>query len=265
MRYIIGFIVLPVFLLFSSSYASTDSKPPEVGIQEHLGASLPLSLEFVNSEGKKMKLGDYIKDKPVILNFVYYQCPGICSPLLTGLTNSLSKIALEPGKDFKVLSVSFNHREGTELAKKWKNRHIKNIKRDFPDDAWEFVTGDSVSIRKLTDAAGFYFKVDGEDFIHAGTLIAVTPTGKISRYLFGTSFLPFDLKMAMVEASEGKSSPTINKVLEYCFSYDPEGNKYVFNITKVVGTFIFLSIAVFFTVLVLKGRKKSKKGHDDVE
>ncbi len=258
MIYIFAFL-----FCFSSILANTEQSEEKLGIEEHLGETLPLELSFTNSDGKTYKLSELI-DKPTILAFVYYNCPGICSPLLTGLSEVVDKVELNPGEDFQVLTISFDHKENAELAKKWHKNHFSSLKRkDMSPEDWKFMVGDSLSVRKLTDAAGFYYKEDGKDYVHAATLIMVSPKGKITRYLTGTQFLPFDVKMALIEASEGKATPTINKILEYCFSYDPEGNKYVFNFNKIAGTVIFASIGLFFAVLLIKGRKKDKNSNKE--
>ncbi len=249
----------------SMLWANAEQSKEKLGIEENLGKTLPLDLSFTNSDGNQYKLSELI-DKPTVMAFVYYNCPGICSPLLTGLSEVVDKVELNPGEEFQVLTISFNHKEDAELAKKWHKNHFASLNRkDMSPDDWKFMVGDSLSIRTLTDAAGFYYKEDGEDYIHAAALVVVSPKGKITRYLTGTQFLPFDLKMALIEASEGKATPTINKILEYCFSYDPEGNKYVFNFNKIAGTVIFASIGLFLAVLIIKGRKKNKNKNTDKE
>lgn len=130
--------------------------------------------------------------------------------------------------------------------------------RALKDDDWLFMVGDSSNVAKIADAVGFRYKSDGkDDYIHAGAIVMISPNGKITRYLLGTTYLPFDFKMAIVESSKGIASPPITKLLEYCFSFDPEGNKYVFNFNKVAGTVIFLGVGIFFIVLLVKGRKKT--------
>jgi protein SCO1 len=252
-------IIALMFLGFASAKAQ-----PEIGIEERLDHQIPLDLTFTDSEGKTQQLKDLI-DKPVVLMLVYYNCPGICSPLLSATQGLVDKTEdLIPGKDYRILTVSFDHNETPELAAKFKKNYFTAMERKKlqPDD-WKFMVGDSATVRALTDAAGFYFKPAGEkDFTHAGALIVLSPDGKVTRYLFpgnNMTFLPFNLKMSVAEASKGISSPTINKVLQFCFSYDPEGKTYVFNITKVIGSIMFLGIGIFFTVLVIKGRKKNKK------
>lgn len=231
------------------------SEKIDVGIDEQLGEYLPLHLKFQNSNGDTLLLVDVI-DGPVLLALVYYECPGICSPLLNELAWSVDKLQMEPIEDFKVITLSFNHRETPAVAANWKRNYLASMKRPFPDDAWLFLTGDSTSIHKLTDKVGFYFIPSEEDFIHAGSVIAVSPKGKISRYLFGTSFNPFDLKMALIDAQAGKTNPTIAKVLQFCFSFDPEGRKYTLNITRIIGSIMLLSAGIFFMVLMIKKKKK---------
>jgi protein SCO1/2 len=130
------------------------------------------------------------------------------------------------------------------------------IERPFPEDAWRFLTGDKENIRKLTDAVGFHFRREREDFLHPVSLILLSPDGKITRYIYGTDFLPFDLKMALLEASEGRVGPTVGKVLRFCFSYDPKGRKYVFNTLKVTGIVTLLFALSFIAFLVFKGKRR---------
>lgn len=230
-------------------------KKIEVGIEENLGQTLPLNLYFNNEDGQKVQLKSLIT-KPTILNFVYYECPGICSPLLTELTTVINKMDLIPGKDYQIITVSFNEYDNSVLAKKKKGNYLKLIEKEFPENAWRFLTGDSASIRQLTDAAGFMFKRQGDDFLHSGAIIAVSPEGKVTRYLYGIQFLPFDVKMALIEASAGRVGPTISKILLLCYSYDPEGKQYVVNTTRIFGTGIILFVVIFVGVLTLKPKRK---------
>jgi protein SCO1/2 len=157
------------------------------------------------------------------------------------------------------MAVSFDETEKPALALEKKKLYLKMIEKPFPEDAWTFLTGDKENIHKLTDAVGFYFKREGKDFLHPVSIIILSPEGKIVRYLYGTDILPFDLKMALLEASEGRVGPTISKVLRFCFSYDPQGRKYVFNALKVTGTVTLIFAISFILFLVLKGRKGQPK------
>lgn len=248
-------LYLIIILLISFSLFA--QKKIEVGIDEKLGNTLPLDLTFQTSEGKTVALKDII-NKPTLIALVYYECPGICNPMQNELAWTIDKLQLEPGKDFQVISISFDHKETPAIAAKWKKNYLMTIKRKFDPNSWLFLTGDSLNILKLTEACGFYFKPAEKQFVHAATLVTVSPQGKISRYLFGTDFNPFDVKMALLEAESGKTNPTISKVLQYCFSYDPKGRQYTLNVTRIVGTVMLLGIGIFLGVLVLKKKKVNK-------
>lgn len=231
----------------------------DLGIFEHLGRYVDTTLRFVNEHGDTVVLGDVL-DKPTALVLVFYRCRGICSPLMDGVAKVISQSDLTLGKDYQVLNVSFNPRENAELARGKKKNYIAQITKPVNTDAWHFFTGDSASIASLTDTVGFKYLPNGpDDYIHAAAVIMLSPDGKITRYLMGTEFLPFDLKMAVVEANAGRPGPTINKVLQYCFNYDPEGRKYVFNITKVSATIIFTGVLIFILWLFLSKRNKPRK------
>ncbi len=245
-----------VFLFLINVYSQDKIK---IGIDEKLGSFLPLDLKFQTSEGKTVELKDIIT-KPTILALVYYQCPGICSPMLSELAWTIDKINLEPGKDFQVISLSFDSHETPEIAKKWKRSYLQTIKRNINQDDWIFLTGDSSNIKKITDVSGFYFKPTHKDFIHAATVIAISPEGKICRYLFGTEFNPFDMKMALLEAGSGKTNPTISKVLRLCFSYDPSGAKYTLNVTRISGAITLLGVGIFLSVMLFKKKKVKNEG-----
>lgn len=254
----ITYLIIITFLLYlNNSFAQ---KKIEVGIDEKLGDYIPSDCSFTDSEGKQIVLKNLI-DKPVLLALVYYECPGICSPLLNELAWTIDKIQLEPGADFKIITLSFDHRETPDISSKWKQNYLHTLKRKFNPSDWIFLTGDSLNIRKLTDAVGFYFKrsKDGQ-YIHAGTVLTIAPDGKISRYLFGTSFNPFDVKMALLEAKSGKTSPTISKVLQFCYSYDPEGRQYTLNITRIIGSIMLAGVGIFLIILL-----KKKKKNDGVD
>lgn len=226
----------------------------QVGIDEKLGNTLPMELQFQTSEGKTIALKDIIT-KPTLIALVYYECPGVCNPMQSELAWTIDKLQLEPGKDFQVISISFDHKETPAVSAKWKKNYLQTIKRKFDVSNWLFLTGDSLTIQKLTQACGFYFKPADKQFVHAATLVAISPLGKISRYLFGTDFNPFDVKMALLEAESGKTNPTISKVLQYCFSYDPKGRQYTLNITRIIGTIMLLGIGIFASVLIFKKKK----------
>ncbi len=237
----------------------------DADIEEHLGAKLPLNLKFYDSDGKTVMLKDII-NKPTIIDFVYYECPGICSPLMTEVANAANISDLKPGVDYQILSISMDETETPQIALKKKKTFLSLIdSKPFPDTAWRFLTGDSLSIDELTRAAGFTFKRTGRNFIHAGALIFISPAGEVCRYLYpgysqtrGFGILPFDFKMAVLEAAQGKQTPVIGRVLQYCFSYDPQGKTYVFNILRIFGAGILLGVIVFVVIIKVKPKKDKR-------
>jgi len=246
-----------VLLFLFSSKLFCDEKI-KVGIDEKLGSYIPLDLKFQTSEGKTVALKDIIT-KPTILALVYYQCPGLCSPMQSELAWTIDKMQLEPGKDFQVISLSFDSHETPDVARKWKRSYLQTIKRNFDPNNWVFLTGDSASIKTLTDICGFYYKPTNKDFIHGSTVIALSPNGKICRYLYGVDFNPFDMKMALLEAGSGKTNPTITKVLRMCYSYDPSGDKYTLNVTRISGAITLLGVGIFLGIMLLKKKKSRMK------
>lgn len=253
---LIPFIAL-FFCILSLSYSQNDNSQQEVGIFEHLGTTLPLDLSFTNEKNEKVTLRSLI-NKPTVLSLVYFDCPGICSPLLDGISEVIEQADIELGKDYQVLTISFNYNDTPEKAVEKKKNFLKKHSKAHKKD-WIYLTGDSASITKIVNAVGFKFKKVGVDYVHAACITILSPKGKITRYLYGTHFLPFDLKMAIVEAQKGLERPTINRVLEFCFSYDPAGKKYMLDVTRVTGTIILFFALIIFIVLIIKSRKKKNK------
>ncbi len=229
-----------------------------IGIDEKLGQRIPLDLTFNDETGKPVALRQLIRT-PTVLALVYYHCPNVCSLLLQNLADVLNRLPAEPGKEYCVISVSFDESEKPHLAFQRKKIYLKMIQKPFPDGAWRFLTGDKDNIRKLADGVGFRFKRVGEDFEHPVSLMILAPDGKITRYMYGTDILPFDLKMSLIEASQGKIGPAISKVVRFCFSYDPKANKLVFNMLKVTGTVTLIFALSFVVFLLFKGKRQRAK------
>ena len=226
----------------------------ELGLYEKLNDFVNPEISLVDEEGNTVQLKDLI-DKPTVINFVYYECPGLCSPLLEGVAEVISRAKLDLGTEYQVLTISFDAEEGTDLAVAKKATYSKLVENKDVQNGWKYFTGDQENIDKLLNSFGYKVKKEGSEFIHPAAIMVVSPDGKITRYLHGTYFLPFDLKMAVVEAAEGKSGPTINKVLQFCFSYDAEGKKYVFNVTKISGTIILILAISLFGAMIIRNRK----------
>lgn len=228
----------------------------EIGVVEHLDEFLPDSISLINEKGEQVWLNDLI-DKPTVLNFVYYRCPGICSPLMEAIAGVIDKSDLVIGKDYQVLTISFDPRETIDLGILKKNNYLNLMtKKELAAEGWHFFVSDSASIVKATEAVGFRYKRTGNDFLHAASVMVISPDKKIVRYLNGMYYLPFEWKMAIIEASQGKSGPTLNRVLRYCYTYDPIGQTYVMNFTKVGGIIIMFFALIFLGFLLLKPRKK---------
>jgi protein SCO1 len=226
-----------------------------IGLEQKLGQVIPLDLSFNDEKGNAVSLRQLIHT-PTILALVYLHCPNVCSLLLQNLADTLGSLPAEPGKEYTVLTVSFDETEKPALALQKKEMYLKMTQRPFPEGAWRFLTGDKENIHQLTDAVGFHYRRVKDDFEHPVALIILSPDGKIVRYMFGTDFLPLDLKMALIEASQGRIGPVISRALRFCFSYDPKGKKLVFNTLKVTGSVTILFALSFIIFLILKGKKQ---------
>jgi len=251
----ICYAALMIFLINGISLADNPQPKKQIGFDEKLGQNIPLDLKFIDETGETVTLKQLI-DKPVILTIVYYECPGLCSPLLNSVSKIVDQMDLVPGKDYKIITISFNPRETYLIAADKKKNYFAELKKQIPDDSWRFLVGDSANIAGITNAVGFNYEPQGKDYIHATGIIAVSPTGKIARYMYGIDFEPLDVKLALKEASEERTGPAITKLLQLCFSRDPSG-KMVVNITRIAGGSIVFLIAVFVVVFVVKKKKTS--------
>lgn len=250
---IIAFVVLALILPLTSTAQVDQSE--EVRVVEHLGDTIPLDLKFVTDKFDTITLVQLI-NKPTILSFVYFDCPGLCSPLLEGVGDVIRKSDMVLGKDYQVITFSFNFRDTPEKAKEKKKRFVERYSAGN-SDGWIFLTTDSTTIYKITHATGFITKAVGFDFIHPSAIIAVSPQGKITRYLYGITFLPMDVKLAIAEANEGKARPTIQKIMLMCYSYDPQNQRFGLDVTKIIGTVIAFFLLLFVIIYLIKPRKKT--------
>jgi protein SCO1/2 len=257
-RFVSKVVILFIGAIFFQNAVNAHVEQPKdvslIGIDEKLGQRIPLDLSFYDEKGNPVTLRQLIHT-PTIVALVYLHCPNVCSLLLQNLANVLDRLSEDPGKEYMAISVSFDDREKPDLALQKKKLYLRMINKPFPEDAWKFLTGDEKNILKLTDALGFHFKRVGDDFEHPVTLIILAPDGKIIRYMYGADPLPFDLKLSLVEASQGRIGPTIAKFVRFCFSYDPKANKLVFNMLKVTGTVTLLFALSFILFLIFRTKK----------
>ncbi|MCB0390866.1 MAG: SCO family protein [Bdellovibrionales bacterium] len=269
MKYLFaGFVFL--YSLLSGAYDPNDvtrqlnevpKKIENVGITENLGDQINLGLEFVDDKGEKVTLGKYFDNKrPVILSMVYYNCPSLCNLHMNGLTEALKEIKWTPGKDFQVVAVSMNHNENHNVAGPKKANYVKEYGREDSADGWHFLTGDKNNIDTLADQLGFRFKwlEEEQEFSHASAAMIITPGGQISRYIHGVKFVPSTLKMALLEASNGKIGTIVDQVLMYCFQFDPKKNKYTiyaWRVMQIGGLVMLLVLAIFLAPMWLRERR----------
>jgi protein SCO1 len=253
------FLILSLFIVLTINvHAQPLIKPEvEIGIVEKLGDTIPLDLKFFNEKNDTVTLGSMI-NKPTILSFVYFDCPGLCSPLLDGIADVISKMDLSIGKDFNIITISFNTKDTPEKAKIKKLNFVQKIQEKDRAN-WFYLTGELGNIQKITEAVGFRYKPTGLDFAHPSTIIMISPQGKITRYLYGITFLPFDVKMAIVESQKGLVRPTSTKLLDYCFAYDSKSRSYTLQFTRVIGAFILIVGLFFVAGLLITSRRKSTK------
>lgn len=249
-----------LFLISSKSFPQTPlfDQQMQVGFDEKQGQYVDLDVKLVNEAGDTVLLRDVV-NKPTYLNLVYYRCPGTCSPLMWGISKFIDAVDLEPGKDYNIITVSFDYTEGIDLGTKKKANYISTMTKKDAAKYWQFFVSDSSNIAKLTHSVGFQYKFINNEFVHPTGLIALAADGKITRYLRGIDFLPFEIKITMVEAADGKIGPSINRLLAICYSYDEGGNNFVFNVTKVAGIVImFFTLLLFLTLAFSRKLKKNR-------
>lgn len=261
--------LLPLlFLCFLVPFSAYSQEEPAVGIVERLDQFVPDGIMLTNETGELVEFKSLI-DKPTVVAFVYYNCPGICTPLMDGIAEVIGKVDMKLGTDYQVLTISFEPLEGYTLAARKKTNYMNYLLKQWEDqgitdsldqNGWRFYTGDSVNVARVTDALGFKYKKVGSEYLHSGGLILLSKDAKIVRYINKTYFIPFEFKMALIEASEGRSGPTINKLLSYCYTYDSADESYVLNVTRVSGAIIlFLALLILGSLVLLPKLRKKKE------
>jgi protein SCO1/2 len=229
-----------------------------VGLDERLGSRLPLDLSFRDEAGQPVRLRDLITGPTIILP-VYYRCTNVCSFLQQGLASALPAVRRTPGREYRVISLSFDETETPADAARARQQYLTAMTAPFPADGWRFLTGDATAVARVTSAAGFTFSRQGREFLHPVASFVVAGDGTIVRYLYGTTFLPKDLALALLEAKGGRAGTAIRRAVGYCFTFDPAGRTYVFNLLRVSATVVIISLAVFLAVLLLAGKKRPRR------
>lgn len=258
-------LALPAFgqggVLQAPAAPPANLRPPglkHVGIEQHLNEQLPLDLPFKDETGKNVKLGDYFGKRPVILSLVYYRCPMLCGQLLQGLESALRVVDFNPGKEFDVITVSFDPTDTPAEATAKKAEIMARYKRPGSEAGWHFLTGPQESIAALTKAVGFQYQYDNrtQQFAHATAIAVVTPQGKLAQYYYGIDFPPKDLRLAIIQASQDHIGTVVDQVLLYCYHYDPDAGRYsalIFRVLQVAGGITILVLGSFILVMIRMG------------
>ena len=263
---LLGFCVSASAQRMSQSIMSPPAnvRPPgltNVAIEQRLGEQVPDDLAFRDESGKPVRLGDYFGGKPLVLNLVYFRCPMLCPEVFNSLEGSLRVLKFDVGKEFEVLTVSFDPSDTPEQASEKKAELLKRYKRAGAEQGWHFLTGQQSSIDALTKAVGFGYQLNSQNqqFAHAATIIVLTPEGKISQYFYGVDFAPKDLRFSLIQSSGNKIGNVVDQVLLYCYHYDPATGKYgaiISRVLKISGLATMLVLGVLITALFRMGSKK---------
>ncbi len=263
------FFVLLCLLLVAAlpAHAQTQTTASElpvqledVGIDQRLGETIPADITLRDEQGNTVLLGDYFGDKPVILALVYYECPMLCSLQSQGLLRSVRALSLDTGTDYRIVTVSFDPGETPDLAAAQKNDYVARYGRDGAEEGWTFLAGDAASIERLTNAVGYRVSYDADTdlYSHASAIMVVTPGRQLSRYFYGIDYPARDLRLALVEASEGRAGSLIDQVLLYCFRYDPAQGRYslaILNVVRLMGVATVLAIVGFMGLMLRRERR----------
>jgi protein SCO1/2 len=226
-----------------------------VDVTEHLGERIPLDLIFTNDAGEKLPLKDYFKDgRPVVLVLAYYECPMLCTLVLNGVADALHDLDWTPGQNFQVLTVSIDSTETVALARAKRENLLAVVGKPGSENGWRFFVGDGAPIRTLADTVGFHYYYDQKlkQFAHPAVVMILSGDGRISRYLYGIEYKKQDLKLALLEASQGKIGTTLDRIILFCYHYNPEAKGYVLfatNLMKIAGILTVIAIAIFLFVL----------------
>ncbi len=253
-----------VFAPLSVSAQPVGARAPilkDVGIDQLLNNQIPLNLEFKDETGRAVKLAEYFNDRPVVLSLVYYDCPQLCTQVLTGLLGTLKTLPMTPGKEFIALTVSFDPREKPELAAAKKKEYLERLKKPGVAEGWHFLTGEEASIYALTKSVGFRYLWDPvtKQYAHASGIMVLTPGGKVSRYFYGIEYAPRDLRFGVIEASEGKVGSLADQIILYCYQYDPTRGIYglvVMRLLRIFGLITLVTLAALVLFLVYKTKQK---------
>lgn len=243
--------------------ATSNELVRKMTIEQKLNNPIPLDLRFRDENGKEVQLKDYFGKRPAVLALVYYRCPMLCTMTLNSMSAAFKPLNLEMGKDFDVITVSFDPRETPQLAAAKKHTYVKEYGRSGAETGWHFLTGDETSIKTLADSCGFNFFYDpkADQFGHASGIMLLTPDGRISRYFYGLEYSPNDLRLGLIEAGGGKIGSKTDQLLLLCYQYDPTTGRYGLAIMRAVrigGVLTFLGLGSFIYLSIRRERRKAE-------
>ena len=238
--------------------------PPELEalrIEQKPGTRVPLDVKLRDHEGRPVELGSFFGARPVLLAPVYFDCPMLCSLVLDGVVRSLKPLSLSPGEDFEVLAVSFDPRDTPEKAGASRTTALQRYRRAEAEQGWHFLVGEEPEVARLMDAVGFRYRFDeaSGEYAHAGAVILLTPNGDVARYFYGVEFNSKDVRLGLVEASQGRIGSIVDQVMLFCYRYDPQLGRYsavTLNVVRVFGVLTVAAIASFVTVMLLRERRR---------
>ena len=237
----------------------------QVGIDQRLNQQIPLDLAFLDENGQPVQLRQYFGQKPVIVALVYYQCPMLCSQVLNGLTGTLNGIRrFDVGRDFNIVTVSFDTRDTPEAARVQKTSYLHRYRRPGSEEGWHFLTGKKEQIQALANSLGFHYAWDPaiQQFAHASAIMLLTPDGRIAQYYYGIEYPPRDLQFGIIEASKGKIGNVVDRLILYCYHYDPRQGRYgavVFNILRISALATVLVLGGFVFIMFRRDLAKTKQ------
>jgi protein SCO1 len=231
-----------------------------IGFDQRIDERVPLDVRFKDEAGRAVTLGDYFGKRPVVLVFAYYDCPMLCTQVINGLESALDILSLEPGRDFEIVTVSFDPRDTPATASAKKAHYLERYHRDGASAAWHFLTGEQPAIDRLTKAAGFRYAWDADtkQFAHPTGVIVLTPDGRLARYLFGIEYGPRSLRYALVEASDGRVGTVVDSLLLYCYHYDPMTGRYglaIMRTVRLAGATTVFALGTFIVVMIRRERR----------
>ncbi len=238
----------------------------EIGFDQNLDQKLPLDATFKDEEGRTVTLGSFYGQRPVVLGFVDHECPMLCTQVLNAITSTVSTLSLDAGKDFDLVLISFDPRETPAQAAAKKAEYVARYKRPGTENGWHFLTGNEPEIKRVTGAAGYRYVWDEatQQFAHPTGIIVTTPDGRLARYLFGIEYGPRDVKLALVEASEGKVGSIVDSLILFCYHYDPMRGRYglyIMRTLRLAGVATVLLIGTFIVVMVRRERSRQAPSH----